>query len=197
MNQRETLKIMAVIRAAYPYYYNNQSQEDLKTAVRLWQGLFEEHRYELVSAAVKAFIAGDKKGFPPTVGMIMDKLRLLTQRDEPTEMEAWSLVHKAVKNAAWYAEEEFDALPPDIRQIVASPASLREWAMMDSGTFQSVVQSNFMRSYRARRARAQEVNCLPKAVQKLIGTLSEKASLEDPEKKDQRSKGGQDHTQPE
>lgn len=40
MNRNETLKIMAVIKAAYPYYYNNQSEEDLKTVVNLWQGMF-------------------------------------------------------------------------------------------------------------------------------------------------------------
>lgn len=189
MNREETLKIMAVIRAAYPYYYNNQSKQDLQTVVRLWESMFEGYDYELVSGAVKAFIAGDKKGYPPTVGMVMDKLRLLTEDDGPSEMEAWSLVHKAVKNAAWYAEEEFGALPPDIRQIVASPASLREWAMMDAGTFQSVVQSNFMRSYRARRARAQEVSALPKGLGQMIGELCQKASLKGPEEK-----GGTSHS---
>ena len=35
MNRNETLKILAVIKAAYPYYYNNQSEEDLKTVVSL------------------------------------------------------------------------------------------------------------------------------------------------------------------
>ncbi len=70
MNRNETLKILAVIRAAYPYYYNNQSEEDLKTVVSLWQGMFEEYEYGLVSGAVRAFIASDTKGFPPSVGMV-------------------------------------------------------------------------------------------------------------------------------
>ena len=130
MNRNETLKIMAVIKAAYPYYYNNQSEEDLKTVVNLWQGMFEEYEYRLVSGAVRAFIASDTKGFPPSVGMVLDKLRLLTAPRELSEMEAWNQLSRAVKNSAWYAEEEFDKLPEDIRGIVGSPASLRELSLI-------------------------------------------------------------------
>lgn len=97
MNRNETLKIMAVIKAAYPYYYNNQSEEDLKTVVNLWQGMFEEYEYRLVSGAVRAFIASDTKGFPPSVGMVLDKLRLLIAPPELSEMEAWNQLSRAVK----------------------------------------------------------------------------------------------------
>ncbi len=88
--------------------------------------MFEEYEYRLVSGAVRAFIASDTKGFPPSVGMVLDKLRLLTAPRELSEMEAWNQLSRAVKNSAWYAEEEFDKLPEDIRGIVGSPASLRD-----------------------------------------------------------------------
>lgn len=177
MNRNETLKILAVIKAAYPYYYNNQSEEDLKTVVSLWQGMFEEYEYPLVSGAVRAFIASDKKGFPPSVGIVFDKLRLLSEPQELSEMEAWSQLSKAVKNSAWYAEEEFAKLPEDIRGIVGSPASLREWALMEAGTFHSVIQSNFMRSYRACRGRKRALEELPENVRGLIGELAGQKAL--------------------
>ena len=178
MNRNETLKIMAVIKAAYPYYYNNQSEEDLKTVVNLWHGMFEEYEYRLVSGAVRAFIASDKKGFPPSVGMVLDKIRLFTAAPELSEMEAWSRLAGAVKNSAWYAEEEFEKLPEDIRGIVGSPASLRELALMDAGTFHSVIQSNFMRSYRACKGRQRALEELPENVRSMVGELAEQKALE-------------------
>ncbi|WP_195269226.1 replicative helicase loader/inhibitor [Eubacterium sp. 1001713B170207_170306_E7] len=177
MNRNETLKIMAVIKAAYPYYYSNQSEEDLKTVVSLWQGMLEDYEYPLVSGAVRAFIASDRKGFPPSVGMVLDKLRLFTTAPELSEMEAWQRLSGAVKNSAWYAKEEFEKLPEDIRGIVGSPASLREWALMDAGTFHSVIQSNFMRSYRACRGRQRALEELPENVRHLVGELAEHKDL--------------------
>lgn len=189
MNRNETLKIMAVIKAAYPYYYNNQSEEDLKTVVSLWQGMFEEYEYRLVSGAVRAFIASDIKGFPPSVGMVLDKLRLLTAPPELSEMEAWNQLSRAVKNSAWYAEEEFDKLPEDIRGIVGSPASLREWALMEAGTFHSVIQSNFMRSYRASRGRKRALEELPESVRGMIGELAAQKTLPPEQRRDENASG--------
>lgn len=171
MSRQEVLFIMAVLRAAYPSFYRNMSREDAQAAVDLWREMFADDPAPLVGAAVKALIASDEKGYPPHIGAVKAKLRQLTAPVRDTEAEAWSRVLKAVSNSAYSAREEFDALPPPLQALVGSPAQLREWALMDSDTVNSVVASNFQRSYRARAAQREQWDALPGDVKALVSSV--------------------------
>lgn len=182
MDRAETLKIMAVLRGAYPQFYRNIDRTEAENTVNLWLDLFAGEPYPLVAAAVKSFISADEKGFPPVPGQIMGKLRLLTDNREMTEADAWGIVSKALKNGYYGAEEEFEKLPPVIKRLVGSPSQLRDWAVMDSGTVQSVVASNFQRSYKIVAARERETAKLPADVKKLLDGLSTRMSLDAPDR---------------
>lgn len=179
MNRQETLMLMATLRAAYPMYYAKQSVDDAKAAVNLWQMMFAEDDAQIVSAAVKSFIATDTKGFPPVVGQIKAKLDMIMREayggGELTPMEAWAKVQKAIRNSAWHAQEEFDKLPDTIRAVIGGPSALRDYAMMDSETVNSVVASNFQRSFTARKDHVTEMRMLPADVKAFIETEQFKA----------------------
>lgn len=179
MTRSETLILMSTLRAAYPMYYAKQSIEDAKAAVNLWQMMFNDDDAQLVAAAVKAFIATDTKGFPPVVGQIKAKFDMIMREayggGELTPMEAWSKVQKAIRNSAWHAQEEFDKLPDTIRAVIGGPSALRDYAMMDSETVNSVVASNFQRSFTARRDHVTEMRMLPADVKEFISTEQFKA----------------------
>jgi hypothetical protein len=82
-----------------------------------------------------------------------------TQPNEMTEAEAWALVRKAASNSFYgQAAKEFDKLPPILQRLVGTPNQLRDWGMMDSNEFNTVVASNFQRSYRARVKSDKEYN---------------------------------------
>ena len=172
MNREETLAIMGVLKAAYPNYYRDMKRGDAEGVVDLWNTMFASDPAEVVAMAVKAHIATDTKGFPPHIGAIKDSIRKLTQPKEMTEQEAWALVSKATKNSTWGSKEEFDKLPPVIQKLVGSPNQLREWAAMDSEVVQSVVASNFQRSYKARAASEREMLALPADVRQTMELLS-------------------------
>lgn len=178
MTLEETSAVMDVLTVAYPQFYKTQTDMEKLMAATLWAEMFADDDVRAVLAAVKALIASDTKGFPPVIGAVKDKLRLLTQPKEMTEQEAWALVSKAVRNGNYGAQAEFDKLPPVIQRIVGSPSQLREWAAMDSDTVQSVVASNFQRSYRARAAHEREVQALPTSVRQAIGGFSARFALE-------------------
>lgn len=171
MERSDVLKIMAVLRGAYPQFYRNIDRKEAEDTVNLWLDLFRQDDPQLVAAAVKSVIEGDEKGFPPTIGQVKAKMRLLTDSDEMTEAEAWELVSKAIRNGLYGAQEEFDKFPPVIRRIVGSPNTLREWARMDTETVHSVVSSNFQRSFRAISAKEKEIAKLPPEVKSLVGKL--------------------------
>ena len=172
MTYDETLSIMSVLKAAYPNYYKDMRRSDADAVVSLWVEMFKDDPVEIVAVAVKAHIATDKKGFPPHIGAIKEAIVKLKTSDEMTELEAWALVNKATKNSTWNAKEEFDKLPPVIQRLVGSPQQLRDWAAMDSDTINSVVASNFQRSYKARAASEREFLALPQDVRQTMELLA-------------------------
>ncbi len=173
MTREETLAIMSVLKAAYPAYYRDMTRMDADSVVNLWAELFRDEPAELVALAVKAHIASDKKGYPPHIGAIKESILQLRAPDEMTEQEAWGLVVKALRNGYYNAQEEFAALPPVLQRLVGGPNQLREWAMMDFDTVQSVVASNFQRSYRACAASERQIRALPADVKAAVAALAD------------------------
>ncbi len=172
MDREETTKVMALFRAAYPKFYDGKKKQELENIVSLWNEMFPEP-YEVVAAAVKSLIQADDKGFPPVIGQVKAKIRLLTQKQGMTEAEAWKLVRDAIKNSGYEAKKEFDKLPPVLQKLVGSPSQLRDWASMDTDTLQSVVASNFQRSYRAVAAREREISKLPEDVRRIVESIQD------------------------
>ena len=185
MTHSEASKLLSVLRVAYPSFYKGNTEEDVKAAVALWQSLFDTDRYDIVSAAVKAYIATDTKGFPPSIGAIKDMVRRITAPPDMTEAEAWGLVKDALRDSLYNAQDRFAALPERIQRLVGSPIQLREWAMDETDRVDTVIASNFQRSYRARVSADREVQMLPACVRqfsaKLVSALQmpEAEELED------------------
>lgn len=168
MTREDTIKVLSVLRGAYPAFYQDITKKEAENTIALWASMFEEEPYELVGAAVKAFISGDGKGFPPAIGQIKERIRLITTPEEMTEQEAWSLVSKALRNSTYGSEEEFAKLPPEVQAVVHDPGQLKQWAMSPAEDVESVIASNFMRSFRAKQKASKEYMALPTEVKRLM-----------------------------
>lgn len=172
MDREGVLMAMTVLRGAYPQFYRGISKKEADATVSLWEDMFRDDDLQIVLLAVKSLIDADEKGFPPTIGQVKAKMRLITGSSELTEAEAWARVAAAVRNGIYDSQEEFDKLSPTIQRIVGSPSQLREWAMMDSETLHSVVASNFQRSYKAITAKDREVAKLPADVRQMVDQIA-------------------------
>ena len=172
MTKREIAEIITIMQTNYPDDFRNLSDVALNAKIQLWHKQFQDDNYQDVLTAVMAHIASDTNRFMPPVGVIKAMLVKIRQPDELTELEAWELVRRACSNSNYGAKEEFDKLPPVVRRLVGSPNQLREWAMMDSDTLNSVVASNFQRSYKARAASEREYLALPSDVRNAMERLS-------------------------
>ncbi len=159
---------MRVLQAAYPQFYSKQDAEAIRDALRLWHDMFAEDSGAEVGAAVKAFIATDTKGFPPSIGQIKARLVQLKAPNMLDEAQAWSIVSKAIQNSAYHAREEFEKLPAVIRAVVRSPSMLKDWALSDGATLQTVIASNFQRAYRTKAAEAKERLALPSDIRQVL-----------------------------
>jgi len=170
----ETVKILSVLRGAYPQFYKNTTRQEAMDTINLWAEMFADDDYQIVAAAVKSLIASDEKGFPPVIGQVKAKIRLIAQPEELSESDAWNLVSGAIRNGVYGSVEEFALLPENVQRIVGSPAQLRDWATMDSDTVHSVVASNFQRAYRSRQEQRRQFDALPGDVRNMLETVSKK-----------------------
>lgn len=177
MDKVECLKILAILRIAYPGFYKGMDEKDRNDTVVFWATMFQDEPFELVSAAVKTYIASDEKGFPPHVGAIKAAIVKLMQPQALTEAEAWNIVRGKMSNCVTRAD--FLSLPPAIQRAVGSASQLNQWAMTDIKSL-SVTQSNFMRSYRAALEAEQERAKIPKDVLAVIEGHRQAMLLEKP-----------------
>ena len=161
-------KILMMIKIVYPKYFISTSEKELNLQVDIWHELFKDDKYQVVEQAVKALIC--TLVYPPTIADVKQKIALITQPPGMSEMEAWNKVKSAM--SSYHSQECFDGLTPILQRIVGGPSQLREWAIMDIDTVNSVVQSNFMRSYKALSAKEKEYTALPTSAKALIALMS-------------------------
>ncbi len=167
MKKSETAKILMVMDMNYP----NFKPKDMNFAIETWNEMLQDYSYEEISVALKAFILSDTSGFAPTIGQLVEKVHLLRDAEkggEMTESEAWDMVHRAVRRSSYYAEEEFEKLPPIIQRAVGSPGNLRDMAT-DENINISVESSNFKRAYRTLLERERDMAKMPREIKERLG----------------------------
>lgn len=167
MTHKETIKILGVLKAAYPAFYKDMGAREREGIVALWQMQLSELPYNLVAAAVNALISTDEKGYPPHIGAVKNMALKIAKGDELTEMEAWGKVSQALRHSAYHSQREFEKLPGSVQKVVGSAEQLKTWAMMSDEEVESVVQSNFMRSFRARTENDRQQALMPGAAKRL------------------------------
>jgi hypothetical protein len=164
---------MAVLETAYPMFYAKKTQQEREDAIKLWAEMFADEPGEVVAMATKALIKSRVSTFPPGIGEITEKIQQIMQPDQMTELEAWGLVVKAVSNSTYNSGEEFKKLPPVVQRLVGAPSQLKEWAAMDSETLNSVVASNFQRSYKVRAKNERDYLALPSSVKSFMAGITD------------------------
>ena len=163
MTEKEVRQLLAMTQAVYPNY-NPPSRE---AAVNAWLMCLSEYDNNVVMAAFKAYMTTNTSGFAPVPGQLVEILQTLTQPSELNELEAWSIVRKALRNCGYNAEQEFAKLPTVVQKAVGTPQQLKIWAC-DSEFNENVVSSNFIKTYKTEVKRATELNKMPENVRKLI-----------------------------
>lgn len=148
--------------------YPNYKPNNLSETVDVWNMMLEEYSYGQISTALKAYVHSDTSGFAPSIGQLIGKIQTISQPQELDGMAAWGLVSKALRNGTYGAVEEFNNLPPLVRQAVGMPDNLKNWATADYQTIETVIQSNFLRTYETVVKRANEINRMPDNIKSLI-----------------------------
>lgn len=184
MTREETVKVIRIMCDCYPNYKPN----NLSETVDVWCMMLEDYSYSQVSVALKAYVTSNASGFAPSIGELIAKIQMITQPQSLNEMEAWSLVSKALRNGTYGAVEEFSRLPTDVQEAVGSPDNLRNWATSDYKAIETVIQSNFIKTYRSVISRLEETKRIPVEIQKLIENANQNSLKAQIEQKYQTNK---------
>lgn len=164
MTKEETVKLLMVLEATFPNFEVKEPQATMEA----WHLFLEEYDYKAVTSAVKIYVSTQGTAFAPSVSQIIAMMRKpaeLTQMDEAT---AWAQVRKAISRGNYYSVEEFEKLSPEAQNVVKTPEQIRMWASMPSNEIDTVVRSNFRRSFETQQKRDLEIKAMPAEVRQAI-----------------------------
>lgn len=184
MTKTETGYIMMMLKALYPNWGKSLTSQDVEMTIEMWFEMLEEFDYDLVKLGIKAF-GSSPSPFPPSVGELISKIKMLTSTEkEMSEVEAWGIVKKAISNSTYNSASEFEKLPKIIQDTIVRHETLKDWASNSVTDIDTVIGSNFMRSYKATVTKNKQYEALPKDVKQqltsskdLIKQLADKMSM--------------------
>lgn len=169
MTKTETAMLLEIVKTNYVKYFRDISKDEYADLVNVWHICISDYDFNLAQAGLKVYFSSETKGFPPSVGQIIDCIHKIQsgESERLTELDAWGMVYKAICNSTYSADEEYAKLPGIVQRAVGDPARLREWAKLDTSDVQTVTQSNFMRSFRAIQEQQKEYKKMPNEVKLL------------------------------
>lgn len=140
-------------------------------AFNTWFMMLNDLEYEDLSFALKTWMQTEEK--EPTIAGLRVKATNLKPMGL-TALEAWGIVRDAVTRSGYGYKEEYLALSPDLQKAVGAPENLRDWSQIETGTLDTVIQSQFIKNYLAVRKRADEAERTSPEISALIGNVQQK-----------------------
>ena len=178
MTREETSQMLTLLKVAYPNFYGKMSAKDAYATLNLWAEMFADDPADQVAAAVKAIIAVQVEGFPPTIGAVKEKLRELRNINAMTAQEGWTWALKAAQgNVKW------DDLPEPVKKAIGSQSILYVWRYnVDVEAFNTVIYSQFIKAFNINQEREVALEKLPTSVRQMISSVADSMKLIGPER---------------
>lgn len=177
MTREETKMIITMLSSVYINEFSRLKEEQVKQMIDTWAVLLEDEDANKIATVTKVYLKSNTNAFMPTPAMLINLAYELFTPQGMTEQEAWNIVYRAICNSGYNAQREYDSLPQEIKQLV-TPSQLREWGMMNIETLNTVVASNFMRSFKVREKQRSGYAKLPNETKNLISELNMNIKLE-------------------
>ena len=168
MKKSETVSCIQYLDAAYPNAYKRFDMEKFENLIAVWYNTFSEYPVEMVMVGIQGYISTDTSGFPPAPGQVIKVIQDITRQEETNSMEAWAIVKRAVNSPRDRAKEVFDSLPPLIQKVVGGHQQLLAWGNVGEDEFETVIQSNFMRTYETEKRRQKQIDMLPERIRRMM-----------------------------
>lgn len=177
MTREETKMIIKMLSSVYVNEFSKLTEDKVLQMIDVWTVLLEDEDANKIATVTKAYLKSNTNAFMPTPAMLINMAYELFTPKGMTEQQAWNTLYKAICNSGYEAQSEYDYLPYEIKPLV-TPSQLREWSQMDISTLNTVVASNFMRSFKVREKQRVDFAKLPNETKDLIASLGVNMKLE-------------------
>lgn len=171
MTREETKELLMMIKAIYPNF--NVKPEEMTPTINAWHMMLDEYPAQAVNGALRIYVKTNNTGFAPSVSQLIGAMFAPKANDQLSEGEAWALVKKAIQDGNYHAEERFAELPPIVQKAVGGSSMIHQWAQTDSDEVNTVVMSNFQRTYRAVLSKQEFGEKVPLAVSDMVKALAD------------------------
>lgn len=142
MTHEEVKKALTVLKSAYPNTFKNLSSGEAQNILALYTQMLSEYPSNVVFVAIKNYIKENE--YAPTIAGIINEIKKITS--DTTLQDLWNTLSSAVRNGLYTTEEEFQKLPHPIKKWLGNKAQLKELAMLDSTTFNTVTRGQFFKT---------------------------------------------------
>lgn len=175
MNKAETIQVITLMAGNYDSIANkDKAQKQLMVAT--WLECLGDLDYKLVLQAVKKTMI--ESPYPPTIHEIRkNAIELANPTTQKTAIEAWNEALYMISNGLYMTEEQFNQHSPEVRKFFGSVNQVRQLAMLDSNTINSVTKGQFLKQYDVLVQREKEEKMLPEPMKKIIEGLTNKFAL--------------------
>lgn len=172
MTREDTQKLLMAISALYPNFTVNNKT----LTVDAWFWVLEPYPAAAVKAALDIYVKTNNTGFAPSASQLIGCMHAPAENNQLSEGEAWALVKKGIADGNYHSEERYNELPPLVQRAVGGAEMLRQWAQTDSTQVNTVIMSNFQRTYKAILAKDDFNNKVPEQLAQVVHNVT--AALE-------------------
>ena len=175
MTREETIQVITLLAGNY----NSIAEKD-KTQKQLmintWQECLGDLDYKVVLQAVKMAIISSP--YPPTIHDIRkNAIEILKPNEKRSAIEAWEEAHKMISNGIYMTAEEFEKASPEVKKFFGNVRQVKELAMTDSDTVNTVTKGQFLKQYEILVERENARKMLPEKWLNITAQLAEKMSV--------------------
>ena len=167
MNREETKQVLKVLSTAYPRYFADMTKADKIDQINLYMDMFGEYPTQIVIAALHSYIRHNE--YPPSIAGLQKQIDLLIHKDD--KMELCNTLAAACSRGTRMTAEEFETLPESIREWAGDVGQIKELALMDSVTFNSVIRGQFLKTIPQIIERQEAKKKLPAETKRLLEML--------------------------
>lgn len=178
MTRQETIQVLTLLSCNYESFAKRtETDEQVEIMVHTWQECLGDLDYNVVMQAVKKSIMDNP--YPPTIHDVRkNAIEMINPSTAKPAIEAWNETLKLISNGLYMTKEQFEQASPEVKAFFGNNVQqVRELAMVDSETINSVTKGQFLKQYEIIIQRDQEQKMLPQQMQDAIKQLVEKMDI--------------------
>ena len=175
MNKQETAQVITLLAGNYSSI-SDKTKEQKQMMLNTWQECLGDLDYRVVLQAVKMAIISSP--YPPTIHDIRkNAIEILKPNEKRSAIEAWEEAHKMISNGIYMTQEEFEKASPEVKKFFGNVRQVKELAMTDSDTVNTVTKGQFLKQYEILVERENARKMLPEKWLNITAQLAEKMSV--------------------